>query len=247
MFERVRQEFEKYISNYDINQMEISLKYHHSYEVAELMAELAYRLDLSCEQLELAKIIGLLHDIGRFEQFKKYQSFNDKNVDHADESCNYLFKDKHIRDFIEIDKYDEIIEKAIRYHNKLELPDDLNEEVLLFSKMIRDMDKVDIYKQLAIHYQYEFKANDVTVECLRDFQQEKSINKKDKKTKTDATLIVLSFIFDINFEESFDILVSTDNFDLFLSTIEVAEDSEKLWRKVREICFDKINRGIKED
>jgi len=101
---------------------------------------------LTKEQMELAKIIGLLHDIGRFEQFKKFGSFSDKNVDHADESCNYLFKDGHIRDFIEDDRYDSIIEKAIRYHNKFRVPK-LSDEELLFTKMIRDMDKVDIYKQ----------------------------------------------------------------------------------------------------
>ena len=43
-----------------------------------------------------------------------------------------------------------------------------------------------------------------------------------KFAKSDEIIKFLSFIFDINFEESFDILVSSDNFDLFLSTIEVS-------------------------
>ena len=55
---------------------------------------------------------------------------------------------------------------------------------------------------------------------------------------------IQSVLYDINFDESFDILVNTDNFDLFLSVIEVDENSEKLWKKIREICFDKINIGI---
>ena len=55
---------------------------------------------------------------------------------------------------------------------------------------------------------------------------------------------MLAFIFDINFDESFDILVNTDNFDLFLSTIEVEKNSEKLWKKLKEICFDQINQGV---
>ena len=56
--------------------------------------------------------------------------------------------------------------------------------------------------------------------------------------------MMLAFIYDINFDESLDILVETDNFDLFLSTIEVEENSEKLWKKLREISLDKINRGV---
>ena len=210
------------------------------------MAELAFRLDLSKEKIVLAKIIGLLHDIGRFEQWKKYQSFSDTNVDHADESCHYLFDEGHIRDFIDEKKYDSIIEKAIKYHNKLEIPN-MEEDELFFSKMIRDMDKVDIYKQCAIHYDYTFNADEVSEKVLEYFKDEKSIPKKEKKSKSDAILVILAFVFDINFDESFDVLVETDNFDLFLSTIEVDEKSEKLWRKIREVCFDKINRGTQED
>ena len=189
-------------------------------------------------------MIGLLHDIGRFNQLANAHSWDDNVLDHGEEGVKYLFDEGHIRDFIEDSKYDEIIKKTIKYHNYLSIPDDLSDEELLFAKMIRDMDKVDIYKQQAINYELEFKAEDVTEKVLIDFKNEKCIAKGDRKTKTDGVLLVLSFIFDINFEESYDILVSTDNFDLFLSVVNVDEHSEKLWNKVREICFDKINRGI---
>ena len=110
--------------------------------------------------------------------------------------------------------------------------------------MANSWDKVDIYKQEAINYELVFKADEVTEKVLIDFKDEKQIDKNTRKTKTDDLLLMLSFIFDINFEESFDILVGTDNFDLFLSMVNVDEYSEKLWNKVREFCFDKINRGI---
>ncbi len=245
-FEKCKEAFEQYISNYDLKNEEISLKYHHSYAVSDLMAELAFRLNLSKEEIVLAKVIGLLHDIGRFEQLKIFESFSDKNIDHADESCNYLFKEGHIRDFIEEEKYDLIIEKAIRYHNKLEIPK-LKEKEQLFTKMIRDMDKVDIYKQFAVNYEMIFDASEISENVLKQFQQSTLVDRKNIKSKSDDVLGMLSFVFDINFEESYDILVSTDNFDLYLSTVEVMPNSEKLWRKIREICFDKINRGIHKE
>ena len=245
MLEKAKEAFDKYTDNYDKKIMEISLKYHHSLTVMDLMGELAYRLDLSKEEILLSKLIGLLHDIGRFEQFKKYSSFNDKNLDHAEAGADYLFKENHIRDFIDTDKYDSIIEHAIRNHNKFKIESGLDKKELLFSKMIRDMDKVDIYKQIATKYEMEFKASDVSEDVLKDFKDEKNIDIKKRKTKSDTTLIQMSFIYDFNFDESFDILVSTDNFDLYLSTINVSEDSEKLFRKVKEIAFDKINRGVK--
>ena len=244
MLEKVIEEFNKYTDNYDKSNKEIALKYNHSFTVMNLMGELAFRLELSKEQMELAQVIGLLHDIGRFEQVKKYNSFSDSNVDHAEFGADYLFKDGHIRDFITDNKYDNIIEKAIRYHNCLAIPEGLNEEELLFAKMIRDMDKVDIYKQCSVNYEYTFDAKEATEDVLREFKEEKCVDKKYHKTNTDKIIMMLAFIFDINFNESFDILVETDNFDLFLSVIDVLPDSEKLWLKIKELCFDKINRGV---
>ena len=244
MLEKAIEEFKRYTSNYDMSIKEISLKYNHSFTVMDLMGELAFRLDLDNEKIEVARVIGLLHDIGRFEQFIKYGVLSDLVSNHADESVVYLFDQGHIRDFVDDDKYDEIIKTAIKYHNRIDMPNNLEGEALLFTKMIRDMDKVDIYKQLAVHYNYLFNADQVTSEVLELFKNEKCI--PNELTNNDSTKIIkfLSFIFDINFNESFDILVSSDNFDLFLSVIEVDSNSEKLWKKIREICFDKINRGI---
>lgn len=236
--------FNEYTDNYDKKVMQINMKYNHSFAVMRLMEELADRLDLDENDKIIAKLIGLLHDIGRFEQFKRYSSFSDKNVDHADMSCIYLFDEGHIRDFIEEKDYDLIIESAIRYHNKMSIPDNLSDRELLFCKMIRDMDKVDIYKQTATYYEYEFKADDVNSEVLKAFSEERQIPMEIVKSSSDKVLINLGFIFDINFDDSFDILVETDNFDLFLSMVNVDSNSEKLWKKLREICFDKINRGV---
>lgn len=247
MLENTIEKFKEYTSSYDMNIMEISLKYHHSFTVSELMGELAFRLDLDKEKIEIAKLIGLLHDIGRFEQFTKYNVLSDEFSDHADESIVYLFDEGHIRDFIENDKYDEVIKTAIKYHNKLEIPKDIKDDELLFTKMIRDMDKVDIYKQLAVNFNLEFKADSVTPELLELLKNERCIPNNIVKTDSDEVIKYLSFIFDINFDESFDILVSSDNFDLFLSIIDVDSNSENLWKKIREICFDKINRGVENE
>lgn len=249
MYEKAKQAFENYMSNFDQKNHLILLKYTHTYQVVELMAELAFRLNLGKEKIEIAKIIGLLHDIGRMEQIKKFNILSDNrsHFDHADGSCVYLFEEGHIRDFVENEQYDSILEKAIRNHNKFEIEGELTEEELLFARMIRDMDKVDIYRVLAVNFEQVFQASELSEMVLKEFQKEKSICHNMVKSDSDKTLVRLAFIFDINFNESFDILVEKDNFDLFLSVVEVSEDSEKLWKKVREICFDRINRGIGEE
>ena len=67
MIEKVIEEFNKYTSNYDKNDINILVKYNHSFAVMDLITELAFRLNLDKEKMELARVIGLLHDIGRFE------------------------------------------------------------------------------------------------------------------------------------------------------------------------------------
>lgn len=244
MIEKVIEEFNKYTSNYDKNDINILVKYNHSFAVMDLITELAFRLNLDKEKMELARVIGLLHDIGRFEQLKEFKSFSDTNVDHADAGADYLFKEGHIRDFIEDSKYDTIIEKAIRYHNKYAIPGDLTSEEELFCKLIRDADKIDIFKQEAINYDMVFDAKEITPEVLEDIKNERLVDRNNVHTKSDDTIQSLSMVFDINYEETYDLLVETDNLDLFLSMTNVSEDSENLFKKVKEVLFDKVNRGI---
>ena len=247
--ELLKKEFDKYVSNYDMSVKEIRLKYHHSYKVMELMKELSYALNLNEEETILAQVIGLLHDIGRFEQIKVYNTFSDsKSVDHADESVVYLFDKGHIRNFIKEDKYDEIIKTAIKNHNKKYIDKNITDEKqLLYVKMIRDCDKIDIFRVMAIEYELEFNAEDVNEKILSDFKEFKTMDKKEVKSKSDSIILQLGFIYDIYFEESYDLLVETDNFDLYLSSINVDSNSEKLWKKLREICFDKINMGVSNE
>ena len=67
--------FNKYVKSYDISEEYIYLKYDHTLKVDNLMGELAHMLKLSNDYITLAKIIGLLHDIGRFEQITKYKDW----------------------------------------------------------------------------------------------------------------------------------------------------------------------------
>lgn len=244
--DKLTKQFDEYVSNYDMSIKEIKLKYHHSYKVMELMKELSDKLNLSDEETRLAQVIGLLHDIGRFEQFREYNTFNDnKSEDHADESVIYLFDKGHIRDFIKEDKYDEIIKVAIKNHNKKYIDSDVKDEKqLFFAKMIRDCDKIDIYRVMAVEYELEFNAEDVSEKVLGEFNENGIVDVGSKKTKSEVVITNMGFLFDINFEESFDLLVETDNFDLYLGSVNVNVNSEKLWKKLREICFDKINRGV---
>lgn len=82
-FQKAEKAFKEYLKNYNINDGSIALKIRHTYEVINKSEYIAIRLGLDKENIELAKIIALLHDIGRFEQIKKFDEFNDKKIEHA--------------------------------------------------------------------------------------------------------------------------------------------------------------------
>ena len=132
--EEAMTEFKNYTSNYlEYGEM-IELKINHTIRVVNLCERIAKSLNLNDEEIYIAKIIGLLHDIGRFEQWKNYNTFNDLNsIDHADYGVEILKKDNYIRKYIKDDSYDEIILKSIEYHNKYEIANDLNEKTTIFA------------------------------------------------------------------------------------------------------------------
>lgn len=144
---KAKKAFKKYVKKYDKENEMIKLKIIHTYKVVNLSEYIAKSIGLKKEDIELAELIALLHDIGRFEQIRIYNSFEDsKTIDHADLGIKILYEENLIREFIQEDKYDNLIYKAIKNHNKYELEKDLSARELLHAKIIRDADKTDIYR-----------------------------------------------------------------------------------------------------
>ena len=67
-FKVAKAAFEKYLDEYDRTDDKIHLKIVHTYCVVDAAEEIATRMHLREEDVQLAKIIGLLHDIGRYEE-----------------------------------------------------------------------------------------------------------------------------------------------------------------------------------
>ena len=100
-FKVAKAAFEKYLDEYDRTDDKIHLKIVHTYCVVDAAEEIATRMHLGEEDIQLAKIIGLLHDIGRFEQIKRFHSFEPGTMDHAVYGAELLFgKEQMIRRFV---------------------------------------------------------------------------------------------------------------------------------------------------
>ena len=92
--ERARNVFLRYAEGYDTQNILIRHKIEHTLRVAELSERFAKALGMEGEDADFAWFLGLLHDIGRFEQVRRFGTFVDsQSVDHAELSGDILFKD----------------------------------------------------------------------------------------------------------------------------------------------------------
>jgi len=234
--EKAQREFLKYTENYDLNDEHIKAKQQHSLRVMEISKKIAEGLCLSREEIELATIIGLLHDIARFEQYTLYGTFKDfESVDHGDFGAQILEKD--IRNYIETKEYDEIIIKAVKNHNKFEIEEGLTEKELLFVQIIRDADKIDILYQSVVRF---WKGNEQMVEnsvisedVIKSVKNLSQVKRRKGQTAIDNVISVIAFIFDMNFKSSFQILKEEDYINKTLDRYQFKEQSTN--KQIEEI------------
>ena len=235
--EKAKTEFLKYTENYDLTNENIRRKQGHSIRVMNISKQIAVELNLSDDQIQIAALIGLLHDIARFEQYTQYQTYNDnRSFDHGDYGVEILNKD--MRKYIKTDKYDKLIKIAIKNHNKFEIEEGLNEEESLFAKIIRDADKIDIlYEAVSMFWNGEEKdINNTEISSkVMEKIEERELIKRDKNKAfcgIDKVMSVLAFIFDINYNPSFKIIKEDDYINKIIDRFEFEEKE-----KVRNIAL----------
>ena len=214
---RAKKALASYVKNYDMQNDKIKLKVKHIERVSQVAKNLATKLKFNEEDVRLAELIGLLHDIGRFEQIKRFNTFNDrKSVNHGEYGVYVLFNEKDgiIRNFIEDNQYDNIIKNAIFYHNKdkLNIPNNLTTREVSHIKIVRDSDKIDIlniltYEKKEIAWEKADLSDDViSDEIYIDFMKKGRIDYGKKKSSADSLVGHFAYIFDFNFSDSIQIV-----------------------------------------
>lgn len=231
--------FDKYVQLYDLNNYNLKSKYNHSYRVMNLNKKYAKLLNFNQEDVSIATAIGLLHDIGRFEQYKQFESFDDsKTIDHADYSIKMLFDKNHIEKF-KIDKnYYDIIKFAIQNHNKISIQNTNNPQKLMHAKLIRDTDKIDITYIFAHEVKHLDTSDTISKDVLDDIRNHRIVNRKHCQNRNDNLSVYFAFAFDINFDECLPEL--KNNIDLLYQKIT----NKKLFEEIYNIIINYIEKRL---
>ena len=232
--------FRAYTAGYDPENTMIRLKIGHTFRVAGLCGRIAGSLGMTGAPLDLAWFQGLLHDIGRFEQVRRYGTFFDaKSVDHAEFGADLLFREGLIGRFPADglpEGWPELSETAIRMHNKLALPENLDPQTRLFAEILRDADKVDIFRVVAeIPLEERLgkgaaeltAEEDVTPEVMACVYGHRCVPREVRRTRFDNHISHGCMAFELVFEESRRIAAEQGFLDRLLA--EKNENGKPIW------------------
>jgi hypothetical protein len=256
----LKQWLDRYINRYLTGDGEkdknILLKKHHISRVCDEIRFLGRALKLSPPALSLAEVMALFHDLGRFEQFFRYQTYSDRaSVDHAQLGVAIL-KQENILSSIFNPGTQELIFQAITYHNQPSLPTQEREECLFFSRLLRDADKLDIWYVVTQHYNGSTASENSVIKLgfpdtpgiskhiIQNVLQGTTVSIADVRNLNDLKLLQLAWIYDLNFIPSFHRLKERGFIDAFLQTLPPSEMLEPIASRIRSFLNDKTKEAL---
>ncbi len=138
-----------YLGKDPVHDYYIRLKRGHSLRVCAIMRRLGRSLDLADEEIILAQAIGLLHDLGRFDQYDRYRTFRDPvSLDHGAYGADLIAANGLLGDLNAADR--KVLLTAVRQHNKAALGDHLPDASRFWAGLVRDADKLDIWDVVTV-------------------------------------------------------------------------------------------------
>lgn len=232
-------------------QYNIILKEKHTLRVVREIKDIAGSLHINSSQLFLAEVSALFHDIGRFEQYKRYRTFSDfRSEDHALLGVKILKREKILSE-LDVEKKD-LIFRIISYHNKAEVPRSESRECTLLSELLRDADKLDIWNVVIHHYVDKKGADnnalihglpDVpggSLPCLERIFTGQYVRFEDLKTLNDFKLMQMSWIFDVKFPRTFQRIKERHYLEKLKSVLNQVPEAEKVYAAVNEYLEGKL-------
>lgn len=188
----------------------LDLKYEHSVRVSADARAIASELSWPDDEVRLAECAGLLHDIGRFQQFTRFRTFLDqKSVDHGECGQHALLRSQVINACPAGDR--QVLLDAVRFHNRRHIPANLPERHTNMLKLVRDADKVDIYfvvNETILGQKHEQFPEillgidvdgPVSRELVREIREHRTASYEHVKSLADIGLIRMVWVYNINF------------------------------------------------
>lgn len=255
----IKKWYNDYVSNFlvDYKQLKslLELKLDHSIYVAAHSKAIAIGEGWSQSDILVSEVIGLLHDTGRFFQIVEFQTFSDPDsLDHGELGFKIVKESSVLSSLSESGK--KIILDSIHYHNTREIPDYINPDSLRFVKLIRDADKLDIFRVIsdAIHNNKIEDHPEITLNidingpvnpaALAQILDKKTIEYRNIKSLADFGLTQLSWIYDVNYRYTLNQIAERGILEEIIDLLPKDKEVLKAAKSVSEYMAQKIQFQI---
>jgi putative nucleotidyltransferase with HDIG domain len=222
----------------------IVLKEEHTYRVCDEILNLGGELGFKDDALRLAEICALLHDVGRFEQYDRYHTFSDcKSENHASLGIRILKKHDVLKKFDAMSKA--LIFRTIECHNHVSLPAYERYPHLLFIKLLRDADKLDIYRVVTDYYHRNDPQKNEAIELdlpdtpgiskkvYQDLICGKTVHSNELMNLNDFKLLQIGWIFDINFSQTLRRIQSRQYLEMIRSVLPETDEIHDIFNRIQ--------------
>jgi putative nucleotidyltransferase with HDIG domain len=232
----------------------MALKKDHTLRVSRFAIDIGRSLKLGQQELNLVEVTALLHDIGRFEQYERFHTFSDKiSVNHALLGVSIYRKENILHDVDE--KTADLILRVISYHNRAAIPGDETPACLYYSRLLRDADKLDIWDVVLRSYESPTGIQnaalfhdlpdhpEISSAVINSIRREAIVCTGDIRTLNDFKLFHMSWVFDINFRRTFEILRKRRYIERLRVSLKEAGTAENVYRCVSRHCRQRLSGG----
>jgi hypothetical protein len=230
----------------------IHLKEKHTERVCKNMTLLGKALGLSNEEMVLTETMALFHDVGRFKQYAIYGTFKD-----ADSENHALLGLRELvaHNVLEICTKDERkwITKAIANHNAITIPNKENGKSLFYVRLLRDADKLDIWRVFIDYYNTRDKQPNPVVDfglpddpsfspqVLSALSEERIVRFQDLRTVNDFKLLLLSWVFDLNFTISIQVVKDREYIEKIGAILPNSQETKKVLKHMHDYMERHLN------
>lgn len=235
-----RQRFNAYYQTYanrfnpDSEQWEhLHLKWEHSLNVLNNAEKILASLSLSEQLIHAARLAALYHDVARFEQYIAYHTFRDQeSANHGAWGSKILKQEKFLND--ESIYTARLVRAAVAMHNSFAIPAGIASDYKLVTNVVRDADKIDILRVLASYMEPGKPSGAVTAnlpdkpDCWSPAVYNavlagRNASYSDMRYLNDFRLLLGSWIYALNFQESLKIIAQQGFWHKVLSGLPEGE------------------------
>ncbi|MBN1894069.1 HD domain-containing protein [bacterium] len=204
---------DRFRSGNPLVQRNYDLKRDHTLRVCAEISDLCRSLQMPSGERRVAETAALFHDLGRFRQYQQYGTFSDARSEcHAALAVRILDELKVLKGMDRNER--EIIRKSVAHHNSADLPSGEKGKILFFIRLLKDADKIDIFRVVTDYYARADRSGNSAIELdlpdhpavsdsvLESLRAKRIVTRRHVRTLNDFKLLQAAWVYGIHFRHT---------------------------------------------